>query len=101
LRINQTVCPKTVPARAISTSNAPPFGTDRCSSLPSLHAPLRVAGRGRGWGGVQHSREQRFLPIDPPPPTPKSELRSSRPRRFRLRRGFGGHVAGGRGEKAH
>ena len=25
---------------------------------------------------------QPFRPIDPPPPTPKSELRSSRPRRF-------------------
>src|SRR5450432_718091 len=71
----------------------------------ALHSPPSTrfcAWRGGvgGWGVVQHSPEQRFQPIDPPPPTPQSELRSSRPRRFRLRRGFGGHVAGG-GEKRY
>src|SRR6202161_1312217 len=52
------------------------------SALPSLHAPLRVAGRGRVWGVVQLAPLPANLPHHPPPPTPKSELRSSRPRRF-------------------
>jgi hypothetical protein len=50
--------------------------------LPSLHAPLRVAGRGRGWGVYQLASLAASLPRHPPPPTPKSELRSSRPHRF-------------------
>ena len=58
--------------------------------LPSLHAPLRVAGRepapdlirGRGWGVYQLAPLVASLLRHPPPPTPKSELRSSRPHRF-------------------
>src|SRR5260221_4041055 len=50
--------------------------------LPSLRAPLRVAGRGRGWGVYQLARLAASLLRHPPPPTPKSELRSSRPHRF-------------------
>src|SRR5258708_6188768 len=58
--------------------------------LPSLHAPLRVAGseaskarsRGRGWGVYQLASLAASLLRHPPPPTPKSELRSSRPHRF-------------------
>src|ERR1700688_759672 len=45
--------------------------------LPSFHAPLRVAGRGRGWGVLQQTRcknESANLPRPPPPPPP--------PRRF-------------------
>jgi hypothetical protein len=50
--------------------------------LPSLHAPLRVVGRGRGWGVYQLASLAASLLRHPPPPTPKSELRSSRPHRF-------------------
>src|ERR1700686_4378322 len=38
--------------------------------LPSLHAPLRVVGRGRGWGVLQLTRcknESANLPHRPPP----------------------------------
>src|ERR1700676_4954002 len=52
------------------------------SALPSLHAPLRVAGseaskarsRGRGWGVYQQEPLLRSMPRPPPPPPP--------PRRF-------------------
>src|ERR1700730_2416215 len=50
--------------------------------LPSLHEPLRVVGRGRGWGVYQLAPLAASLLRHPPPPTPKSELRSSRPHRF-------------------
>src|SRR5665647_1349582 len=50
--------------------------------LPSLHAPLRVVGRGWGWGVYQFAPPAARLRRHPPPPTSKSELRSSRPRRF-------------------
>jgi hypothetical protein len=42
--------------------------------LPSLHAPSRVAGRGRGWGVYQLAPLAASLLRHPPPPTP--------PRRF-------------------
>jgi hypothetical protein len=38
--------------------------------LPSLHALLRVAGRGRGVGGYQLASLVASLPRHPPPPTP-------------------------------
>jgi hypothetical protein len=44
------------------------------SALPSLHAPLRVVGRGRGWGVHPQEPLLRSMPRRPPPPTP--------PRRF-------------------
>src|SRR5260221_3489982 len=50
--------------------------------LPSLRAPLRVAGRGRGWGVYQLARLAASLLRHPPPPTPKTELRSSPPPRL-------------------
>jgi len=40
-----------------------------------LPSSREAAGRGRGWGVVRHSRKQRFLPIDPPPPTPPRHAR--------------------------
>src|ERR1700692_4123524 len=42
--------------------------------LPSLHAPLRVAGRGRGWGGYPLASVAAISGAPPPPPPP--------PRRF-------------------
>jgi hypothetical protein len=38
--------------------------------LPSLYAPLRVAGRGRGWGVYQLAPLAASLLRHPPPPTP-------------------------------
>src|SRR5260221_3289769 len=47
--------------------------------LPSLHAPLRVAGRGRGWGVCQLARLAASLVGDPPPPPPTAAARLSPP----------------------
>src|SRR6202790_1262985 len=44
-------------------------------ALPSLHAPSRVAGRGRGWGGSPQEPLLQRMPAHPPPPPPP-------PRRF-------------------
>src|SRR6202161_3953822 len=83
------------------------------SDLPSLHAPLRVAGRGWGGGVLQQTRrknESENLPRHPPPPTPKSELRSSRPhrsegggekKRAHLRTAFRGKGTSPRGSNRH
>src|SRR6202051_963074 len=43
--------------------------------LPSLHAPLRVAGRGRGGGGSHSSFWGRVVRQPPPPPAPPPPLR--------------------------
>ena len=54
----------------------------RCSS-PSLHALLRVAGRGRGWGALQQIRSQTNAPIDPPPrPLPTASREGGEERRI-------------------
>src|SRR5260221_13663818 len=58
--------------------------------LPSLRAPLRVAGRGRGWGVYQLARLAASLLRDPPPPTPP-------PRFAGGGGGGGGGVRAGRG----
>src|SRR5258708_11035420 len=54
--------------------------------LPSLHAPLRVAGTGRGWGGCQLARLAARLLKHPPPPPPHPPPRSSRPPPLAARR---------------
>jgi hypothetical protein len=51
-----------------------------CGDLPSLHALLRVAGGVGGGGSISLLLWQRVCRGTPP--TPKSELRSSRPHRF-------------------
>jgi hypothetical protein len=38
--------------------------------LPSLHALLRLAGRGRGWGVYRYEPLLQYMPNRPPPPTP-------------------------------
>src|ERR1700676_4395498 len=43
--------------------------------LPSLHAPLRVVGRGRGWGVYQLARLAASSLRRPPPPTPPAASR--------------------------
>jgi hypothetical protein len=53
------------------------FRRDIAFSFPS---PREAAGRDRGWGVALRMPLSANLPIDPPPPTPQSELRSSRPR---------------------
>jgi hypothetical protein len=47
---------------------------------PSFPSPREATGRDQGWGVAQRTPLSANLPIDPPPPTPQSELRSSRPR---------------------
>src|SRR6202140_5427435 len=42
--------------------------------LPSRHAPLRVAGRGRGWGVYRLAPLAASLLRHPPPPTPPPPL---------------------------
>ena len=48
--------------------------------VPGFPSPREAAGRDQGWGVAPQMPLSANLPIDPPPPTPQSELRSSRPR---------------------
>jgi hypothetical protein len=52
---------------------------DGLLSLVSLSLPPRSGGEGSRVGVVPRMPLSANLPIDPPPPTPQSELRSSRP----------------------
>src|ERR1700693_4651640 len=70
--------------KALSTSNASSFERHRLAMLFTPLPPRALArgGEGRGGGGVAATPHAPVPPDSPPPPDPKSELRSSRPRRF-------------------